>query len=47
MEAEIRELLEKESRNEKVDREKWSILERLDRVILSLLSFCLRTEELR
>jgi len=36
---------ERERRNEKVDREKWSILERLDRVILPLLSFCLRTEE--
>jgi len=36
---------ERESRNEKVDREKWGILERLDRVILPLLSFCLRTEE--
>jgi hypothetical protein len=37
----------RERRNEKVDREKWSILEHLDRVILSLLSFCLRTEEHR
>jgi hypothetical protein len=37
MEAEIRELLGKENRNEKVDREKWSILERLDRVILLLV----------
>ena len=35
----------RESRNEKVDREKWGILERLDRVILPLLSLCLRTEE--
>jgi hypothetical protein len=46
MEAEIRGR-RRERRNEKVDIEKWSILERLDRVILILLSFCLRTEKPR
>lgn len=36
-----------ERRNEELDKEKWSILEHLDSVILTLPSFCLRTEEHR